>query len=643
MIGMHGWIGKIISVDLNNGKITQFSIEPNAEKFLGGRGIASRIYWETVAPEIKAFDPQNRLIFMTGPLVATGVPAANRLSVVGKSPMAYPEGYCYSNIGGFFGAELKKAGFDGVVITGRAPKPVYLLIHDGEAELRDASSLWGHAAYHVGERLQQTYGGGARFLTTGVAGERLVRSAIIFGSHQSTSTAGFGAVMGSKNLKAIVVKGDGKPTVADPARLKELNRYTMTISKRVRLSIPPMITMTGHGHLMEVIGKGGCYQCGMECIRGFYRYGQKLEGYRRCQAMEYYLPWRYNRKDEPIETLFDAPTLANDYSICTFELQNIIDWLYACYQVGAITEAETSLPLSKIGTRKFLETLLHAIAYREGFGDILAEGLVRAKDKVSATAGKLFGNGIAPIGQNDLAPPRAIVAHGLLYPMEPRVHQPLIHEISFVRAAWAINRFQPGATPVTNSVFHAIAKAFWGSEAAGDLSSYEGKALAAKNIQDRTYLKDSLGLCDSGWPICYSFNSPDGVGDPELETRLFSAVTGMAGDKLVGYAERICTQQRAILLREGRKIPEADYPLEFNFTQPLQTDPRGQPVVVPGPGDEVVIASGKMLDRDKFTSVLKEYYRLRGWDEVTGLPRPETLHSLGLDDLIPFFTPIKNH
>jgi aldehyde:ferredoxin oxidoreductase len=640
---MHGWVGKIIDVDLNNGKITQFSIEPNAERFLGGRGIASRIYWETVAPEIKAFAPQNRLIFMTGTLVATGVPAANRLSVVGKSPMAYPEGYCYSNIGGFFGAELKEAGFDGIIITGRASKPVYLLIHDGEAELHDASSLWGHPAYHVGESLQQTYGDGAHFLTTGVAGERLVRSAIIFGSHQSTSTAGFGAVMGSKNLKAIVVKGDGKPTVADPARLKELNRYAMTISKRVRLSIPPMITMTGHGHLIEVIGKGGCYQCGMECIKGFYRYGQKLEGYRRCQAMEYYLPWRYNREDEPIETLFDAPTLANDYSICTFELQNIIDWLYHCYQTKAITEAETNLPLSKIGTREFLETLLHAMAYREGFGDILAEGLVRAKDKISAKAGKLLGNVIAPIGQNDLAPPRAIVAHGLLYPMEPRIHQPLIHEISFVRAAWAINKFQPGATPVTNSVFHAIAKAFWGSEDAGDLSSYEGKALAAKNIQNRTYLKDSLGLCDSGWPICYSFNSPDGVGDPELETRLFSAVTGMAGDKLVDCAARICNQQRAILLREGRKIPEADYPLEFNFTQPLQTDPRGQPVVVPGPGDEVVIASGKMLDRDKFTSMLKEYYRLRGWDEATGLPQPETLYSLGLDDLIPIFTPVKNH
>jgi len=632
---MHGWMGKILCVDLSNSKITEVPTQPYVEQYLGGRGIASRIYWETVAPEIKTFDPENRLIFMTGPMTGTGVPAANRMSIAAKSPMTYPEGYCYSSMGGFFGSDLKKTGLDGMVISGRASKPVYLLIDNGRSELKDASLLWGRGAYRVAEWVEQTHGDRVSFLTTGVAGEKGVRSAIIFGSHQSTSTGGFGAVMGSKNLKAIVVRGNGKPAVADPARLKELSRYALTISKRVRLSIPPMITMTGHGHLMEAIGKGGCSQCGMECIKGFYRYGEKLRGYRRCQAMEYYLPWRYNREEEPIETLFDAPTLANDYSICTFELQSIIDWLYASHQAGAITDIETGLPLSKIGTREFLEVLLHAIAYREGFGDILAEGLMRAKEGVPNKVRKLFGNAIAPIGQNDLAPPRAIVAHALLYPMEPRVHQPLIHEISFVRAAWAINRMQPGATPVTNRVFHAIAKAFWGSEAAGDLSSYEGKALAAKNIQNRTYLKDSLGLCDFGWPISYSFNSPDGIGDPELEARLFSAVTGVAGEGLVACAERISNQQRAILLREGRKIPEADYPLEFNFTQPLQTDSRGQPVSVPGPGDEVVAASGKTLDRDKFTGMLKEYYCLRGWDEATGLPRPETLHKLEQDDLNP--------
>ncbi len=153
---MHGWTGKILHVNLSNSEIKEIFTQPYAERYLGGRGIASRIYWETVTPEVKAFEPENRLMFMTGPLVATGVQAATRLSVIGKSPMASPEGYCYGNIGGFVGAELKKAGFDGVVIEGRAPKPAYLWIHNNEAALRDASSLWGQGAYRAGEMLQQT-------------------------------------------------------------------------------------------------------------------------------------------------------------------------------------------------------------------------------------------------------------------------------------------------------------------------------------------------------------------------------------------------------------------------------------------------------------------------------------------------------
>ncbi len=634
---MNGWTGKIIKVDLSTGKINNIPMQSYSDKFLGGRGVASRIYWETVTPETGAFAAENRLIFMTGPLVATGVQGATRMSVMAKSPMTYPEGFCYGNIGGFIGAELKNAGYDGVIIEGKSPVPVYLSIHDDKVELLDASALWGKSFSQVAGIIEQKHGKKSKFMTTGVAGENKVRTAVIVASHNSTSTAGFGAVMGSKNFKAIVVRGTGKQSVASPDKLKELNRYTAKINKRLRLAIPPLITATGKGGLLEVIGKGACYQCGLECIRNFYRYGHKLEGYRRCQSMEYYLPWRYAREDEPIETFFDAPTLANDYSIGTFELHSMINWLYACYKSGALSEQETGLALSLIGTREFLEKLLYSIAYREGFGDILAEGLVRAGEKVPEKARALLGHSVAAIGQNDLAPPRAIIAHAILYPMEPRIHQPLIHEISFVNAAWNTNRAQPGSTSVTSKVFHDIARAFWGSEEAGDLSSYEGKALAAKKVQDRTYIKDSLGLCDFGWPITYSFTTPDNVGDPNLEARLFNAVTGIDGSELDKYGERIMNQQRAILLREGWQFRKTDYPLEYNFTEPMQLGARGQKVVVPGPGDEVVDITGRTLDREKFKDMLKEYYRIRGWDEESGLPLPETLAALGLDDLIPFF------
>jgi len=634
---MYGWMGKILHVDLSNSKLTQIPTQPYAEQYLGGRGIASRIYWETVTPEIKAFDPENRLIFMTGPVVATGAQAANRMSVVGKSPMTLPEGYCYGSIGGFIGAELKKAGFDGVVIEGCAPKPVYLWIHDNEAELQDASSLWGQGAYRTGEILQQSHGKKAHFITTGVAGENRVRTAVVSASHDSASSAGFGAVMGAKNLKALVVRGTGKPSVADPERLKEVNRYTVKISKRIRLSIPPLIVSTKHDHLLEVIGKGGCYQCGLECIRGRYRYGKRLEGYRKCQSMEYYLPWKYSREDEPVETFFDAPTLANDYSIDTWELEKMIDWLHDCYQSGDLTEEETGLPLSKIGTKEFLEKLLHLIAYREGFGALLADGLVRAGEKVSDKARAKFSYNFAPIGQSDLFPPRAFVAHALLYSMEPRVHHNVLHETAWVNIAWSFNQIQTDLSPVTAEVVHNIARAFWGSEEAGDFTSYEGKALAVKKVQNRTYNRDSLGLCDFAYPITYSFNTPDHVGDPDLEAKIFTAVTGVAGEELDRYAERIFNLQRAILLREGRRVPEADFPPEYNFTEPLQAIPNFEEMTVLGPGGKAVSAVGRILDRDRFTSMLKEYYRLRGWDEDTGLPRAETLVALGLGDLVPGF------
>jgi aldehyde:ferredoxin oxidoreductase len=514
---------------------------------------------------------------------------------------------------------------------------MYLWVHDNRAELLDASSLWGQGVYQVREKLQQAHGEKTKFITTGVAGERRVRTAVAVASHDSTVTAGFGGVMGSKNLKALLVKGTGRPSVADPGRLKELNRYTKRISKRFRLSTPP--SLIDHEMVVECIGKGDCYQCGLECIRGRYRTTNGREGYRKCQSMEVYMPWKFSRKDEPVDSFFDAPTLCNEYSLCTLEVRNIIEWLYACYQTGCLTEEETGLPLSQIGTREFLKKLLHLIAYRQGFGDILAEGLVRAIKHVSVRAQAMLTHSVVPIGLGDWQPPRAFVAHGLLNAMEPRMHMPLLHEMSHLRARWQAHLSHPDLSPVTSKVFRAVAKLFWGSEEAANLSSYEGKALAAKKIQDRTYLMDSLGLCSFAWPIMDSLNTPDHLGDPTLEAKIFSAVTGIADDELDRYAERIFNLQRAILVREGWRAPESDSISEYNFTEPFETDPIGRKLIIPGPGEEIISTVGNILDPERFKSVLKEYYRLRGWDPETGVPYAETLAALGLEDLAPIFLP----
>ena len=152
----------------------------------------------------------------------------------------------FGSIGGFVGTELKRTGFDGIVITGRAPKPVYLWIHDEEAEICDAASLWGRNAYNTGEILQDTHGEKSQYITTGVAGENKVRTAVMVGPHFSAASAGFGAVMGAKNLKALVFRGSIKPSVADRDRLKELNRYTIKISKGLNLSSPPQVALASH-------------------------------------------------------------------------------------------------------------------------------------------------------------------------------------------------------------------------------------------------------------------------------------------------------------------------------------------------------------------------------------------------------------
>jgi aldehyde:ferredoxin oxidoreductase len=629
-------MGKILHIDLSNSQINVIPTLRYAEKYLGGRGIASRLYWEKVTPAVKAFDAENRLIFMTGPLLATGAQGAARMCVAGKSPMAYPEGYCYGSMGGFFPTALKKAGWDGIVIDGRAAGPVYLFIHNDKAELRDAAALWGQGAYKVGEMLKQAHGDRICFVTTGAAGENLVRTATLFGSQEAAVTAGFGAVMAAKKLKAIALLGTGdNPTVADPSRLKELNRYTLKIKDTVSLAITPRIGGTGRASVLKEVGRRHCYQCGMACSKLIYRFGDDpaLQGLRGCQSMEYYLPWVFGREDEPLKTLFDAPTLTNDYSIDTFELQYMVEWLYTCYKDGILTERETGLPLSKIGTREFLEKLLHAIAYRDGFGDILAEGLVRARAEVSPEARSRLPYTVAPVGQHDATPPRAFIAAALLYPFEPRMHPISVHEIGYVRMPWTMHQVDPASSPVSPESLLKIARLFWGSEAAADQTTYGGKAMAALKMQNRTYLRDSLGLCDFVWPITYSLSAPDGVGDPYLEGNIFNAVTGIPAGDLDIYAERIFNLQRLIRVREGHRVPRDDYPPDFNFTEPLTTNVHGGMLIAPGPGGRSVDMMGNTLDRVKYKDMLREYYLLRGWDLKTGLPTKKTLAALGMDGI----------
>ncbi|MFH2219168.1 MAG: aldehyde ferredoxin oxidoreductase N-terminal domain-containing protein [Pseudomonadota bacterium] len=628
---IYGWCGKILYVDLSNSQTTERDTMDYADRFLGGRGIATRIYWETVKPDVKAFDPENRLILMTGPLGATGAQGASRFEVVGKSPMLMPEGFCYGNLGGFFGPYLKRAGYDGVVLSGRSEKPVYIWIHDKTVQILDASFLWGKGVYAVRDILRKTHGKNVRFVTTGGAGENMCRSANLMTDNEGSATGGFGAVMGSKNLKAVAVLGTGSPAVAHPTELKELSQLAARLNERDPLRSPYPEDQ------VRRIGKSSCYQCGLDCkYRNSFRTASGKTVVRKCQSMFVYFPWVMGRPGEPAETAVNATGICNDLSICTMEMYNVIEWMVSCHASGFLTERDTGLDISQLGSLAFFEKLAHMIARREGFGDILAEGLLRAGEKLGDKAKGCFANEVSGVGDGATYSAREYLTNGLLYALEPRQPIAMLHEISWLTGLWVMNQADPESSPVTSDVFRAAALKFWGDEKAWDLNTHEGKAVAATKIIDRTYTKDSLLLCDSAWPMMVSWNTPDRVGDPGLESRIFSAVTGIETDEngLNRYGERIFNLQRMILLREGRQPKTDDVPKEFNFTDPVQYVFMNPEVIVPGPGEEVVSRKGKTLDRAEFEAMRKEFYGLRGWEVESGLQKPETLEALGLSGLV---------
>jgi aldehyde:ferredoxin oxidoreductase len=628
---IYGWCGKILVVDLSNSRITERATMKYADRFLGGRGIATRIYWEEVRPDVGAFDPDNRLILMTGPLVGTGVQGASRFEVVGKSPMRIPEGFCYGNLGGFFGPYLKRAGYDGIVIFGRSKKPVYVWINDGKTKILDASLLWGKGVYDVRKILKDIHGKNVRFVTTGVAGENMCRSANLMTDNEGSATGGFGAVMGSKNLKAIAVLGSGSPLVSNPKKLKELNQLTIHLNKRDPLQVP------FPEEQVRRTGKASCYQCGLDCkYRNSFRTASGKDVVRKCQSMFVYFPWVMRRPEEFAETAVNATGICNDLSICTMEMNNIIHWLDNCYQSGYLSDKQTGLDIATLGTHEFFENLANMIAHRKGFGDILAEGLLRAGEKLGREATALFANEVSGVGDGATYSGREYLMNGLLYALEPRQPIAMLHETSWLTGLWVMNQANPESSPVTSEVFRTAATQFWGHEKAWDLNTHVGKAMAATKIIDRTYVKDSLLLCDSSWPIMVSWHTQNHVGDPSLESRIFSAVTGLETDDtgLNQYGERLFNLQRAVLLREGRRPKTDDVLAEFNFTDPVETVFMNPDAIVPGPGQDIISRKGKTLDRDVFEVMRKEFYELRGWDGESGLQKANTLEHLGLSDMI---------
>jgi len=380
-----------------------------------------------------------------------------------------------------------------------------------------------------------------------------------------------------------------------------------------------------------------CYGC-RGCTRRLYEAENGRKGKYMCASALFYQPWVVHHyggwKDD---VAFYATKLIDDYGLDSKAIDHTIGWLYVSHEAGILTDEGTGIPISKAGSLEFIETLTRKIALREGFGGLLARGIHAAAEAVGPEALKRADE-VGYLGMPEyelLYDPRLYIPHAIFYAMEPRLPMSQLHEYGVLMpkfAAWA--KKMPDAK-ASSEVVRAIAKRFWGSEIAGDLSTYEGKALAAKKIQDRETAKECLVLCDMLWPIVDLDATEDHVGDPALESKLLSAVTGRDVDEegLNRIGERVFNLQRAILVREGHRGRDFDQPPSRCFTDPLRFDQVNQDCVVPGRNWEPVSRKGAILDRDSFERMKDEYYELRGWDVKTGLQTGAVLEELELGDV----------
>jgi aldehyde:ferredoxin oxidoreductase len=659
---MYGWVGKILRVDLSEEK---FKITPTADyipAYLGGRGIGARIYWEEVPPEVGAFDPENRLIFITGPLQGTLAPTSGRFMVLGKAPQTAPvESYCRSGVGGHWAPELKWAGFDAVVVHGRASRPVYIWIHDGKAEIKDASHLWGKDPFATQEMLWETHGKKTRVMTIGQAGEMKSRLGIIItDSGDASGQGGYGGVMGSKKLKALAVRGSGVVQVAKPEALMKVTRYIQSLFSRPSKPGSPLEPIEpgfkyniwggqDRGQLTGAPGElwnlcadptsgyerfpDGCYACPIGC-RTRVRGPDITSGVAQCVQSFMYMESIAREPEKGYSKLtWEAARLADYYGINAYEVHGIIPWLAACYKDDALDEDLAELPLDEIGSQNFIQQLLGKIARREGFGDLLADGCQRAAMKLGGKAealmhrfyprgGKFGGYREHWLYYGGFPGGYAIPHLALIWALDNRDAMVSHNLMSQLWGAASSLGHDPQFAVADEliPVLRAVMKRAYGSEAAAEFFAAGGRGLrwdwaprVAKRFFERTLLKDSYIVCDVAFPFLYNSNSEDHVGDSSLESRLFSAVTGVEMGEEASYqaGDMLCTLERAIQVREGRTRAD-DVLREICFT--------------------TRDAAGRQYRPDDFEGAKGEYYKLQGWN-VRGIPTSEKLRALKLEDV----------
>ena len=600
---MYGWTGTILRVNLTSGKITREPTDTHlAKMFIGARGLAEKIMFDEVDPKVDPLTPENKLIFAPGPFTGTYAPSAGRYDVVTKGPLNGT--IAASNSGGIFGAELKYAGYDLVIVEGKAKKPVYIYIRDDKVEIRDATAMWGQMVPETTDLIRAETDEDAKVACIGPAGEKLVLFANVMNDmHRAAGRSGVGAVMGSKNLKAIAVVGSGSVKVANPEAFK-----ASVLKARAKIQAHPVggtgLRVYGTDVLTNILNETGalptrnyddgyfptannvggeslsakilirprgCFSCIISCGRGTKVTNPQFAG--EGEGPEYESAWSFG-PDCGIDNL-DAVTkanyLCNEMGMDTITMGSTIACAMDLYQDGVLTKADTGGVALNFGDAETMVEMVRKTGLREGFGDKLALGSYRLADSLghpeySMTAKKQ---------EMPAYDPRSVQGVGLNYATSNR-----------------------GGCHVRG---YTVSPEVLGVPFKVPNLQIEGKANLVMIFQNLTAALDSSGAC-----LFTTF----GIGADEL-AEMLSALTGISysTEEFMQAGDRVWNLERMWNIKAGFTSADDKVP-ERLIKNPLKSG----------------VAAGNV---SHVPEMLPEYYQLRGWTQ-DGVPTEEKLAVLGL-------------
>lgn len=623
----YGFNGKWLRVNLSTGSLRIEEVpEELYREYLGGRGIAAYVLFKELKPGTDPLSPGNKLVFATSVITGTPVPGVNRIVVAAKSPLTGT--YGESEAGGFFAPELKNSGFDVVIVEGASEKPVYLWIKDGRAELRDATRLWGLTTKETVEEIKKELGEPlARIGCIGPAGEKLVRFAnIMFENRYAAGRGGLGAVMGSKNLKAIAVRATGKTVkFYDEKKLVEIVKWfndnwkkqpgavsrseygtAELITPFDKDGILPTLNFRGgsfkeafkvSGEVLNktiLVSKSGCFACPIRCKRDV-KTSEPYETDPSYGGPEYETIVSFGPLCgvSDLNVIAKANQICNAYGVDTISAGVAVAFAMELFDKGVLTPEDTGGLEVRFGDGNGALRLLEMIVKREGFGDVLAEGVRRAAEKIGRGAEKYAMH--VKSREIPMHEPRGKVGVGLQYALSPigADHMQAPHDATYERITQHLTAL--GLTRPVNRLMldHEKVKAvyygmlWWG-------------------------LEDCMGVCK----FVFTPHSA-GVLTPNHMVEIVNAATGwgMSLWSLMKASERAFNLARAFNVREGFKREEDVLPPRF--FEELESGSR----------------KGQRIKKEEFDKAVKLFYEIAGWDEE-GRPTPGKLYELGLDYVV---------